>query len=154
MWNRWNILQLLAIAGCGLICPNCPAQEWLGHTREEIRQQLGGKAGVATFPRETPEELEAACTEEDERCRKFDVEYLFRFEQDTCTTYIRRLPLHAYWAVTLREEAEQQEAQSSGEELEIDGEPLRSEYRTESYTMRLRVEETYLIATFALPNTY
>lgn len=126
------------------------AQEWLGKSKTEIRTGITGKGVDAEVLSETDSTLALSCEEEDERCRKFDVYYEFSFKDETCTSYQRILPLHSYWAITLQDQITLDEGEGSGEELDIDGESLQTDYLFEDYTLHLSIQDGKLIASFQL----
>ena len=144
MFTKISITFLLSILA---LLPGA-AQDWLGQTRADIRTGITGKGTAAKVLDETDTTLTLRCEEEDERCRKFDVRYEFSFAADACTAYRRILPLHSYWAITMQDLIAQEEGTPSGEDLDIDGETLASDYDFEDFTLHFSVENGCLIAEF------
>lgn len=128
------------------------AQDWLGKTKAEIEAGVKGKGVGAEVLSESDSSLALRCEEEDERCRKFDVRYEFTFADDACVSYRRILPLHSYWALTMQDLIAQEEGEASGDELDIDGETLQTDYDFEDFTLHFSLEGDKLVATFRQKN--
>ncbi|MEG1749235.1 MAG: hypothetical protein RRZ65_08450 [Tannerellaceae bacterium] len=143
MWNKLSILCV------GLCCFQLGySQEWLGQSKEQIRLKIESKGTEAVIVSVSDTVFKINCSEEDERCRKFNVSYLFRIKEEICISYRRILPIHSYWAITLRELILQQDANGSGNELDIDGETLLTDYVFDGYSLHLSLENNQLVLSF------
>lgn len=88
--------------------------------------------------------------EEDELGRLFEVSYLFNMKNNICTSYERLLPAHRYWAANLLEQVSLQEADASGEEIEVDGEILNAVYTFGDYRIHVSLKENSLSLFYTL----
>ncbi|WP_080902770.1 hypothetical protein [Parabacteroides sp. Marseille-P3160] len=149
MWNKIRFILIFC-----LFLQIGFAQEWLGQSRKQILSGIERKVQQAEILPDTDSLLKINCQEEDERCRKFQVSYIFTFDSDRCISYRRILPLHNYWATTFQELVSQQEAKGSGETLDVDGEMLLTDYAFEAYTLHLSIEANHLNALFKIKDQH
>lgn len=145
MWNRLLIPLLLLLCSQGGFC-----QTWLNKTDKEILQYIEEHKERIQDSRQTGSLFTMTCQEEDELGRLFDVTYRFDMKENVCTSYERLLPAHRYWAVTLLEQASQQEADASGEEIEVDGETLNTIYIYDDYTLHISLKDDHLSLLYIL----
>lgn len=143
MWSKYILTLLLAI-----ICQQGVAQDWLHLSKDKILSELETKCQDVKIISTSDTEIRINCNEEDERCRVFPVSYQFRLTDGACTSYLRILPVHNYWAATILELVNQQEGEGSGEELDVDGETLQSDYDFSSYKLHLSLEKEQLQVRF------
>lgn len=145
MWNRLLIPLLLLLCSQGGFC-----QTWLNKTDKEILQYIEEHKERIQDSRQTGSLFTMTCQEEDELGRLFDVTYRFDMKDNVCTSYERLLPAHRYWAATLLEQASQQEADASGEEIEVDGETLNTIYIYDDYTLHISLKDDHLSLLYIL----
>ncbi|WP_455637810.1 hypothetical protein [Parabacteroides sp.] len=148
MWNKWNktMLSLLLL----LLCSQAGfCQDWLNKTDKEILQYIEEHKERVKDSRQTETLFTMTCQEEDELGRLFDVSYSFQLKDHTCFSYERLLPAHRYWAAILLEQASQQEAEPSGDEIEVDGEILNSVYTFDDYTIYIAIKNESLSLIYA-----
>lgn len=134
-------------------CLACHADVWLGKEKREILDNLSGKGGIAEIIINNGDELKMKCVIEDERCRNFEVEYRFRLEKGVCVSYSEKVPIHSYWVGVYKDFINQQEGRGAGEELDVDGESLQTNYTFIDYSLNFKIEHEHLIATFMLVKT-
>lgn len=130
------------------VCLTCQADVWLGKEKKEILDNLVGKGESTEIVADNEKELKIKCIIEDERCRRFDVEYSFKLTKGICTYYSEMMPVHNYWAGVYKDFINQQEGQGKGKELDVDGEILLTEYIFDGYTLNFKIEDERLVATF------
>lgn len=143
MWNKLLIPLLLLLGSQGGFC-----QTWLNKTDKDILQYIEEHKERIQDSRQTDSLFTMTCQEEDELGRLFDVTYRFDMKENVCTSYERLLPAHRYWAATLLEQASQQEADASGEEIEVDGETLNTVYTFDRYTLHIILKDDRLSLTY------
>lgn len=88
------------------------------------------------------------CQEEDELGRLFDVSYRFNLKEKRCISYERFLPADRYWAVTLLEQIFLQEADPSGDTIDVDGKILNFLYTFDDYILHLSLKENQLVTVY------
>lgn len=139
MWNRLLISLLL------LLCSQAGfSQVWLNKTDKDILQYIEEHKERIQDSEQTTALITLTCQEEDELGRLFDVSYLFNMENNICTSYERLLPAHRYWASTFLEQASQQEADASGDEIDVDGEMLNTVYTFDDYAVHIALKNDRL----------
>lgn len=139
MWNRLLISLLL------LLCSQAGfSQVWLNKTDKDILQYIEEHKERVEDSRQTAALITLACQEEDELGRLFDVSYLFNMVNNICTSYERLLPAHRYWASTFLEQASQQEADASGDEIDVDGEMLNTVYTFDNHVVHISLKNDRL----------
>lgn len=139
MWNRLLISLLLLLCSQGGF-----SQTWLNKTDKEILQYTEEHKERIRDCQQTATLLTLTCQEEDELGRLFDVSYRFNLKDNVCTSYERLLPAHRYWAATLLEQVSQQEADASGEEIDVDGETLNTIYMFDEYVVHITLKNDRL----------
>lgn len=139
MWNRLLIPLLLLLCSQGGF-----GQTWLNKTDKDILQYIAENKERIEESKQTATLFTLTCQEEDELGRLFDVAYRFTLKDHVCISYERLLPAHRYWATTLLEQASQQEADASGDEIEVDGETLNTVYVFEDYRIHVAMKEDTL----------
>lgn len=139
MWNRLLISLLL------LLCSQAGfSQVWLNKTDKDILQYIEEHKERIQDSRQTAALITLTCQEEDELGRLFDVSYLFNMENNICTSYERLLPAHRYWAATFLEQASQQEADASNDEIEVDGERMNTVYTFDNHVVHISLKNDRL----------
>lgn len=139
MWNRLLISLLLLLGSQAGF-----SQVWLNKTDKDILQYIEEHKERVEDSRQTAALFTLTCQEEDELGRLFDVSYQFHMENNICTSYERLLPAHRYWASTLLEQASQQEADTSGDEIDVDGEMLNTVYTFDDYAVHIALKNDRL----------
>lgn len=139
MWNKLVISLLLLLGSQAGFC-----QTWLNKTDKDILLYITEQKERIKDSKQTDTLFTMTCQEEDELGRLFEVSYRFNMKDNLCTSYERLLPAHHYWVATLQEQASQQEAESSGEEIEVDGETLHTVYIFEDYRIQILLKENLL----------
>ncbi|WP_289006779.1 hypothetical protein [uncultured Parabacteroides sp.] len=145
MWNRLMIGLLLLLGSQAAF-----SQVWLGKTDKEILQYTMDNKERIENTRQTDTLFAMTCREEDELGRLFEVSYLFNMKNNVCTSYERLLPAHRYWAANLLEQVSLQEANASGEEIEVDGEILNAVYTFGDYRIHVSLKEDSLSLFYTL----
>ena len=145
MWNRLMIGLVLLLGSQAAF-----SQTWLKKTDKDILQYIEEHKERIQDSKQTTELFTITCQEEDELGRLFDVSYRFNLKDHICTSYEYLLPIHRYWAATIQEQASQQEAKPSGEEIEVDGETLHSVYTFDDYILHIMLKDDHLSLIFAL----
>lgn len=140
MWNKlitslWLLLSSQAIF----------SQTWLGKTNKDILQYISENKERIENNKQTDTLFTMTEQEEDELGRLFKVSYRFSLENNTCVSYERLLPFHRYWATTLLEQVSLQEAEVSGNEINVDGEILNTVYTFDDYQIHLSLKDDQLI---------
>lgn len=147
MWNKLLIPLLLLLCSQGGF-----GQTWLNKMDKDILQYIDEHKERIQDSLQTPSLFTMTCQEEDELGRLFDVSYRFNLKENVCTSYERLLPAHRYWASTLQEQASQQEADASGDEIDVDGETLNTMYTFDGYIIRIALKDDYLSLIYTLPD--
>ena len=145
MWNRLLITLLLLFCSQGGF-----SQTWLNKTDKDILQYIEEHKERIQDYRQMSTLFTMNCQEEDELGRLFEVSYRFDLKKNVCTSYERLLPAHHYWASTLLEQASQQEADASGEEIEVDGEILNTIYTYDDYALHIALKNDRLSLIYTL----
>lgn len=145
MWNRFLVGLLLLF--CSL---SGFSQTWLNKTDKEILQYIEEHKDRIQDSKQAEELFTMTCQEEDELGRLFDVSYRFNLKDHVCISYERLLPAHRYWAATLLEQASQQEAEPSGDEIEVDGETMNSVYTFDDYMLHIALKNEQLSLIYKL----
>lgn len=139
MWNRLLISLLL------LLCSQAGfSQVWLNKTDKDILQYIEEHKERIQDSEQTAALITLTCQEEDELGRLFNVSYLFNMENNICTSYERLLPAHRYWASTFLEQTSQQEADASGDEIDVDGEMLNTVYTFDNHVVHISLKNDRL----------
>lgn len=147
MWNRLLIPLLL------LLCSQRGfGQTWLNKTDKDILQYVEEHKERIQDSRQTPSLFTMTCQEEDELGRLFDVTYRFDLKENVCTSYEHLLPAHRYWASTLLEQASQQEADASGDEIDVDGETMNTVYTFDDHVVHIALKDDRLSLIYTLAN--
>ncbi len=144
MWNKLLLPVLFLISGINIAF----SQEFLGRTHTEIKRFLEDNRANVLHCIKTVDTLRLVYSEEDERNRRFEVEYSFFFTKDTCRQYEKKVPSHEYYANQIKDNVSLKNAEGSGNMLEIDGETLYSVYRFEKYVLLLQLENNKLILSY------
>lgn len=141
MWNKLIISLLLLLGNQAAF-----SQMWLNKTDKDILQYISDNKERIEDTNRTETLFILTEQVEDELGRLFKVSYRFYLEDHTCISYERSLPAHRYWATTLLEEVSLQEAEGSGNEINIDGEILNEVYTFDNYQIRLsRKEDRFIL---------
>ncbi|MCL3849867.1 MULTISPECIES: hypothetical protein [Parabacteroides] len=145
MWNKLMI-GLLLLLGSQVAF----SQTWLKKTDKEILQYTTDNKERIKDIQQTDTLFTMTYQEEDELGRLFEVSYLFNMKNNICTSYERLLPAHRYWAANLLEQVSLQEADASGEEIEVDGEILNAVYTFGDYRIHVSLKENSLSLFYTL----
>lgn len=140
MWNKLMIVLLLLVGSQAIF-----SQTWLDKTDKNILQYISENKERIENCKQTDTLFIMTDQEEDELGRLFKVSYRFYLENNVCVSYERLLPIHRYWAATLLEEISLQEAEASGEEIDVDGETLNTIYTFDDYQIHLSLKDDLLI---------
>ncbi|WP_075560070.1 hypothetical protein [Parabacteroides timonensis] len=140
MWNKLMIGLLLLVGSQAAF-----SQVWLGKTDKDFIQFVNDNKERIKESQFTDKLFTMVYQEEDELGRLFDVTYRFTIDNNICTSYQQILPAHSYWAATIQEQASQQEADASGETIDVDGETLNTHYQFDDYDMLISMENDRLI---------
>nr|WP_129732665.1 hypothetical protein [Parabacteroides goldsteinii] len=140
MWNRLMIGLLLLLGSQAAF-----SQVWLGKTDKDFVQFVNDNKERIKESQFFDTLFTMVYQEEDELGRLFDVTYRFTIDNNICTSYQQILPAHRYWAATIQEQASQQEADASGETIDVDGETLNTHYQFDDYDMLISMENDRLI---------
>lgn len=143
MWNKF-ILSLWLLLGNQAVF----SQTWLNKTDKDILQYIADNKERIEDSRQTATLFTMTCREEDELGRLFDVAYRFNLKENVCVSYERLLPAHRYWAATLLEQVSQQEADASGDEIEVDGETLNTVYTFDNHIVHIALKDDRLSLTY------
>ncbi|WP_129696976.1 hypothetical protein [Parabacteroides goldsteinii] len=147
MWNRLLISLLLLLGSQALF-----SQTWLNKTDKDILLYISENKERIEDCKQTDTLFTLTCQEEDELGRLFEVSYRFNLEKNACISYERLLPIHRYWATTLLEEASLQEADASGEEIDVDGETLNTLYTFDNFRIQVSLKNDRLSLLYTLPD--
>lgn len=147
MWNRLLISLLLLLGSQALF-----SQTWLNKTDKDILLYISENKERIEDSKQTDTLFTLTCKEEDELGRLFEVSYRFNLEKNVCISYERLLPIHRYWAATLQEEASLQEADASGEEIDVDGETLNTLYTFDDFRIQVSLKNDRLSLLYTLPD--
>lgn len=145
MWNKLMI-GLLLLLGSQVAF----SQTWLKKTDKEILQYTTDNKERIKDIQQTDTLFTMTYQEEDELGRMFEASYLFNMKNNICTSYERLLPAHRYWAANLLEQVSLQEADASGEEIEVDGEILNAVYTFGDYRIHVSLKENSLSLFYTL----
>lgn len=145
MWNKLMI-GLLLLLGSQVAF----SQTWLKKTDKEILQYTTDNKERIKDIQQTDTLFTMTYQEEDELGRLFEVSYLFNMKNNICTSYERLLPAHRYWAANLLEQVSLQEADASGEEIEVDEEILNAVYTFGDYRIHVSPKENSLSLFYTL----
>lgn len=145
MWNKLMI-GLLLLLGSQVAF----SQTWLKKTDKEILQYTTDNKERIKDIQQTDTLFTMTYQEEDELGRLFEVSYLFNMKNNICASYERLLPAHRYWAANLLEQVSLQEADASGEEIEVDGEILNAVYTFGDYRIHVSLKENSLSLFYTL----
>lgn len=141
MWNRLLISLLLLLGSQALF-----SQTWLNKTDKDILLYISENKERIEDSKQTETLFTLTCQEEDELGRLFEVSYRFNLEKNVCISYERLLPIHRYWAATL------QEADASGEEIDVDGETLNTLYTFDDFRIQVSLKNDRLSLLYTLPD--
>lgn len=147
MWNRLLIGLLLLLSSQAVF-----SQTWLNKTDKDILQYIADNKERIEDSNQTDTLFTLTCQEEDELGRLFDVTYRFSLKDHICLSYERLLPVHRYWAATLLEQVSLQEADASGEEIDVDGETLNALYTFDGFRIQISLKNDRLSLLYTLPD--
>lgn len=138
MWNKFIILLLLLAGSQSLF-----SQTWLNKTDTDLLQYISENKERISNQQQSDTLLVMTCQEEDELGRLFDVTYHFHLKNHLCTSYCR-FANRPYILPALLEQVSLQEADSAGEEIEIDGEMLHTIYIFDDYRIHVSSKDDCL----------
>lgn len=146
MWNK--LLALLFFLPLVSM-----ADTWLGYSRTDLLDEIKDNVQKIKIVTQSDTLICLQGEEEDERCRRFKVKYTFRLSEGQCTSYTLTTDSHEYWANRFLTYAEENDGESQGENLTVDGVEIAGKYVFEDHVLQLSQNKNVQTVEFRIAAT-
>lgn len=143
----WNKLLIIAFFLCFPFLGN--AEIWLEHSASSIFQNLKEQVQSMVVVQQNDTVIHVKGVEEDERCRKFNVEYVFSISKDKiCRNYTFISDANEYWAHRFQDMIDLEEGEGNEKDLLVDGVTLNTQYDFEDFKMTFHLDKEHLVTKY------